>query len=262
MSADVPFYKSGWFVGTAAVVGLVGTVWALVGAPTPWKLIDELLNPGLPANNTEIVLDASAGMRDPFKGDQDRFDAAVSAVEDFVAPFENEGLALRTFGGECEDELLVDFGEDHADAVRDAADEQQPGGASNLANAVIAAMDDFTADEFPSDSNNRVVVFAGTVDDCTPDFADAIGRQAEHTGVQAVFQLVGVKASPEGKDELRALEDELSAIEPGESQANVVAQLDFADNSNELIEVVDDLIEEPLPPLPPDDGPTGVTGAQ
>src|SRR5215207_6715067 len=89
MSASVPFYRRGWFVGTVAVVGLVSGIWALVGAPTPWKLIDDLLHPDLPSSNTEIVLDASAGMRDPFEGDLTRVDAAGDAVGDFAGPYQN-----------------------------------------------------------------------------------------------------------------------------------------------------------------------------
>ena len=231
-----PFYESRPFQGAVAVVALLGAVWALVGAPAPWKIFDEIFSSDLPSSNTEIVLDASAAMGDPFGASGTKLDIAAGAVGDFAVPFTNEGLALRGFGGGCDEagELLVDFGENHGEDVRDAAAAAEPGGSSNLANAVIAAIDDFAdGDRFPDrDSPKRVVVFTGTVDDCLGDSAAAeIRREVERSDVDAVFKLIGVRVSEEDRERLRTLKDALG----------VHAEVVFADTEQELAEVVADL---------------------
>jgi hypothetical protein len=250
-SSRPPFYESRKFQGAAAAVTLVSAVWALVGAPSPWKMVDDILSSELPSNNTEIVLDASAAMGDPFEASGTKLNAAADAAGDFAVPYENEGLALRSFGGDCGEsgELLVDFGEDHGDDVRDAAVELEPGGVSNLANAVRAAIDDFAdADRFPDpESPKRVVVFTGTVDDCLGENASGeIRRDVERSGVDALFQLVGVKVSESDRQRLRSLKRGLGPS----------AEVAFANTDAELGEVVDDLqvtvgatgASGPLPP--------------
>jgi tetratricopeptide (TPR) repeat protein len=237
-----PFYEHRRWLAGMAVLTAVTAVWALIGAPTPWKIFDDIFSSELPGSNTEIVLDASAAMGDPFGSSGTKLDAAADAVGSFAVPFTNEGLALRDFGGGCDEagELLVDFGEDHGDDVRDAAAEQQPGGDSNLANAVIAAIDDFAdVERFPDpDSPKRVVVFTGAVDDCLGESAAGeIRREVERTGIDAVFKLVGVKVSAEDRGRLRSLRNGLGA------NAEVV----FADTEEELTEVVEGLEESPIP---------------
>jgi hypothetical protein len=154
-----------------------------------------------------LVLDVSAGMARPFGKDRTRFEAAVQAVEDFTVPLTNEGLALRTFGGPCDErgKLVVDFGADHGDDVRGATAEQHPRGQSNLVNAVRAAIDDFADhDRFPQDDAKRIVIFTGTVDNCQgPDAAAAIRDDIKHLEVNAVFKVVGVRVKK--KDEKRLL---------------------------------------------------------
>lgn len=236
-----PFYERRWFLGLAAVVGLVGAVAALVGPPKLWDVVADRFSSELPAYNTEIVLDASAGMGMPFGASRTKLDAAADAVAEFVAPFKNEGFALRSFGGRCKGEgeagrLLVDFGEDHGDDVRVAAAEQRPNGKSNLADAVIAAVDDFSdEDRFPDpDSPRRVVVFTGTVDECRPDAADAIRREVRHKGVNAVFRFVGVKVSTPDRERLLGFKEDL-----GQDFDVSVA---FADSDEQLIGVLRSLV--------------------
>jgi hypothetical protein len=240
-----PFYEHRRFQGTVAVVGLLGAVWALVGAPKPWDAIGDLFSSELPSSNTEIVLDASGVMADSFAGSGTKLDAAVGAVGQHVAPFRNEGFALRVSGGGCDEagDLVVDFGEDHGDDVRDAAAEQRPGGSSHLTNAVIAAIDDFADSErFDPDSRKRVLVFAGTDDECRgPNASDEVRRELERTGIDAVFKLVGVDVAKEDRERLRALRDSLGA------RAEVV----FADTPAELEEAAE-----------PPTGATGITGPQ
>ncbi len=99
--SGVPLYERCWFRGAAAVVALLAAVAALVGVPKLWDVVAGIFNPDLPRNNTEIVLDASSGMSDPFEAAPTKLAAAKRAVGDSVAPFTNQGLALRRIGGEC-----------------------------------------------------------------------------------------------------------------------------------------------------------------
>ena len=201
-----PFYESRRFQAVVAVVALLGAIWALTGAPTPWKIVDDLVTNDLPATNTLLVLDASAGMERSFANSTTRFDAAARAVENFTVPLENEGLALRTFGGACDkrNDLVVDFGAEHGDDVRDAIADQRPRGHSNLVNAVRAAIDDFADDErFPQGGEKRIVIFTGTVDDCD-GATSAIRDDLRHSGVKAVFKVVGIKLKKKDRRRLRA----------------------------------------------------------
>ena len=158
----VPFYDRHRWMAATAIVALVGGVWALIGAPTPWKLATDIAVPKLPASNTMLVLDSSRAMARPFTRELTKRDAVLSAVERFTLPLKNEGLALRTFGGSCKESgrVLVKFGAEHGDEVRDASADLRPRGRSNLANAVRAAIDDFADDSrFPDGAARRVVVF-------------------------------------------------------------------------------------------------------
>jgi len=273
-SPGVPFYQKTWFQATGAVVALLAAVWAFAGAPSPWNLIDDLLSPDAPASNTEIVLDTSEGMNAPFEGGT-KLQAAADAVGAFAAPYSNEGLALRTSGGECQQpgDLLVDFGEDHADEVQEEAAEaaQEPSGVPNLADAVIAAIDDFSdAERFPDPASpKRVVIFTGSepIDNCT-DFAERVSSELERSGVDAVFQMVGLGVAGEAQEPLRDLKDQLEAIQnhdeatqgpQGEPAASVGATVDFPDTQAEIVDVVQDLKEKfetdfPLPNGTSDDG--------
>lgn len=256
-SPGVPFYEKSWFQGAGAVVALLTAVWAFAGAPNPWDLIDDLLSPDLPASNTQIVLDTSAGMDVPFEPAGTKLKAAADAVGDFAAPYANEGLALRGSGGECEGrgDLLVDFGENQGDDVGVAAANEQPHGNSNLAGAVIAAIDDFSdAERFPDPASpKRVVIFTGTIDNCTDNFAAAISSEVERTGIDAVFQMVGLDVADEAREPLRNLKDQLDAIQnqdevpqapPGEPGAPVGTSLYFPNDQADIDEVVQGLKED------------------
>jgi Ca-activated chloride channel homolog len=222
------FYERRWFQGAVAVVGLVGAVAALIGPPKLWDVIADLFSSEPPTSYTEIVLDSSTGMSAPFEEGATKLDAAVSAVETFVAPFENEGLALRVYGGNCDEsgELVVDFGDDRADEVAGAAGELEPGGSANFANAVIAAIDDFAnREQFPdSDVRRRVLILAGSDDGCRGDAAAEVCRELRRSGIDAVFKLVGVKVPQDDRSPLRDLDRECGR------QAEVV----FANNLEQL----------------------------
>jgi hypothetical protein len=242
-----PFYQRPWFLGLGAAAGLVATLAALIGPPKLWDVVADLISPGLPSSNTEIVFDASASMGAPFGADGTKLGAAADAVGDYVVPRANEGFALRAFGGRCDEagELVVEFGGDHGDDVRDAAAAQQSGGAANLSNAVIAAISDFSdSDLFPdANSPKRVLIFTGGIDECEgPDAADEIRREVQRTGIDVEFGLVGMKVAKEEREQLESIQNALG------ERAEVV----FVDNDSEL--------ETTIAALPPTG--EGVTGPE
>jgi hypothetical protein len=200
------FYERSWFKGTAAVVALAVSLAALVGPPRLWDVIADIVSPELPGSNTEIVIDASAAMGEEFPPSGSKLQAQAGAVNRYAANLSNEGLALRTFGGECDEggDLVVDLGEEHGDDVGRAAADQQPQGKANLVSALARAIDDFTADDIPDDSKNRVVVFTGTgTDECYGTNAPAeINREIERTGIDAEFRLVGLHVEKADQQQL------------------------------------------------------------
>ena len=238
--AGPAFYERRWFKGTAAIVGLVGAVFALIGPPKLWDVVHDLVWPELPPSNTEYVLDASAGMGEPFGAAEGstKLSAAARTIARSVGPLEHEGLALRRFGGPCEEagELLVDFGDGHAGEVSDAAAGEEADGRSNLAGAVIAAIDDFNdGDRFPADRTftKRIVVFTGTVDECSGDSAaELIRRRLERSGIELDFTYVGLGIPEDERDRLREIAGDEQVV--------------FADTEDELAGVVTFLELEPV----------------
>jgi hypothetical protein len=233
------FYERRWFKGTVAVLGLIGAVVALIGPPKLWDVISDLFRNDLPPSDTEYILDASAAMGEPFGTVEGatKLSAAAEAIAQSILPLENEGLALRRLGGTCDEtgDLLVDFGAGRNDEVSDAAADQEAAGESNLAQAVIAAIDDFHGDRFPTDRTftKRIVVVTGTVDNCSGDnAAELIRRRLENAGVELDFTYVGLGIPEADRDRLREIAGDEDVL--------------FADTEDELAQVVDFLELEPV----------------
>ena len=170
-STSKPFFERRLFKAAVAVVGLLGAVWALLGAPKPWDVAKDITAAApLPLKNTEIVLDASAHMGEPF-GRVTKYDIAATAVAQWAVSSEEVGLALRGAGGSCDDdgEALIDFGKGNSDDVRKAAFEKEPAGRSNFVAAVRTAVTEFSDARFKRPgAENQVMVFVGGKDECAP----------------------------------------------------------------------------------------------
>jgi hypothetical protein len=108
--------------------------------------------------------------------------------------------------------------------------------------ALARAIDDFTADDIPDDSKNRVVVFTGTgTDECYGTNAPAeINREIERTGIDAEFRLVGLHVEKADQQQLQSISDALGKN----------AEVLFAPTKAELDAAVDEL---------PDGGDGGTT---
>jgi hypothetical protein len=192
-----PFYERRSFQGAVAVVGLLTAVWALVGAPKPWSVAHDLTVTKVPLSNTEIVLDTSGAMAKPF-GDGTKLEAATDAIAKFAASSSSSGLALRQTGGGCYDDgdVLVGFGAEHGDDVREVAAGVHAGGVSNVINTVRGAIDEFTSERFrdPS-STRRVVVFMGGEDSCVEAAGNEISDALDGLGVDTTFRMYALGLS-------------------------------------------------------------------
>jgi hypothetical protein len=231
-----PFYQRPRFLAVAAVVALGGGILSLTGAPSPWKVVSDLLSDDVAAYNTMIVVDASGGMRERF-GNGTKYDAATEAVEDYVRPLESQGFGLRTFGGACDEvgERRVDVAADHNDDVTKAVKDVDPGGKANLSTTLTAAIDDLSRkDKVPGDSGKQILVFTGSADTCGQNTAADLRRQMKQVGVSTVFKIVAVKPSAKSAQKLRTLKRRLGDA----------AELEIATTQDDLDEAVDTVQRE------------------
>lgn len=238
-STKKPFFERGSFKAAVAVVGLLGAVWALLGAPKPWDVAkDVTAKAPLPLKNTEIVLDASAHMGEPF-GRVTKYDIAATEAARWAIADEDAGLALRVAGGSCNErsEPLVDFGKGNSAEVREAALEREPSGKSNFAAAVRAAITDFSEAEFKRPgSENQVMVFLGGDDECWGVPGEEIRDELEQSGVKTVFRFFALKVSKQTKKSLEVMERQLGSVARVEvREANTLGQVQ---------QVVDEVKEE------------------
>jgi hypothetical protein len=235
-----PFYEGRRFKGIVAVVGLVSAVIAVSGIPKLSEIVEDLSSASVAVSNTEIVLDTSADMGGRFEAKLTRLDAAVNAIEQ-AGERDDEGLALRRTSPACsgEEDLLVDFGTGHKDAVLDAAREQRPGGTPNIVNAVVEALGDFrTEGKFSGPpSTRRVLVFTTGRDECFEgDVANKIGGALEEASVSASFTLIALNVSGKALEQLEELKEALRS-------ADAHVETRTPDTTEELEGVVEEVKE-------------------
>lgn len=227
-----PFFERGSFKAAVAVIGLLGGIWALLGAPKPWEVAGELAANPLPLRNTEIILDASSRMGASF-GKATKLAIAAKGVDRYAAASENIGLALRRVGGDCEEssEPAVGFDNGHGDDVAAAAAEMEPSGKSNLKTAVQSAVNDFAGEAFHRPgSENQIVIFAGGGDQCEAFAGREIRSQLEQADIHPEFHIYAIKVSKKELKGLKAMKQQLKAVAP--------VQLDQADNVRQLYRAV------------------------
>jgi hypothetical protein len=228
-----PFYERRSFQGTVAVVGLLAAVWGLLGAPPPWKIVQELSEADLARSNTEIVLDTSTAMGDSFTDGETKLGAAIHAIRAGGAR-NDEGLGLRLTNPDCESEErpLIDVGKHHVEAVRGAAEKLKPEGKSNITGAVAEALAEFRAnpDFNRPGSVRRVVVYTSGHDDCPGDgLSKEIEVDLELTHEATSFTLIALRPSEADSRQLNALESALDS-------AGAVAETVHAESPEELEE--------------------------
>lgn len=239
-----PFYESKWFKGAGAVVLLLGGIVALGGAVGHWPFVKDLFEgEAVALSNTEIVLDTSAAMGEPFEGqEKTKLQAAVGAIRQ-AGEREDEGLALRVTSPTCEgeeEEPLVGFGKHHKSEVLSAAEGQQPEGKANITGAVVAALGDFrSSPQFDGPgSTRRVLVFTSGGDECFEgDVANRIQSELKSSNVNASFTLIALGASGAELKQVVELEKALQA-------ANANVETRTPQNSEQLEKIVKEVKKE------------------
>src|SRR2546421_6007178 len=168
-----------WYKTVTAIVVLVG---GLIGIATGLLVLTQkLLNrkPQKVQQNVEIVVDSSDAMNAGFEGVTKR-EAAIRAVSNYLtgqvtkAVADEDNLAFRVFGGECDDRrntrLLVSFSQRNSRAIADASRNLKFAGQPTLAHAIIEAAGDFNYEWFKGVSK-RIIVIIGSADACQKDNA-------------------------------------------------------------------------------------------
>lgn len=223
-----PFFERNWFRATVAVVGLVASLWAFVGLPTPSHVVKDIASHTLPLRNVEIVLDASSRMGAKFGG-ATKLEVAAEAVDQYVAPDEHVGLALRRAGGSCGEgaEPIVSFDDGQTEKIAAVAKQQKPAGKSNWALAVRGAINDFSAEGFHRpDSENEVVLFVGGDDQCGGLVGEEIRNELQHANLHAQFRVFALKVPKRELKSLAGFKRQLSGVAAVElHKANSVQQL-------------------------------------
>jgi hypothetical protein len=226
------------------VVLLLGGIVALVGTITSWSVVKGFYE-GDPAaaSNTEVILDTSAAMGEPFEdGGRTKLEAAVGAIGE-AGQRDDEGLALRVTSPECgqeEEDPLVGFGTSHKSEVLSAAEEQRPEGKANITEAIVEALGDFRNNpQFNGTrSTRRVLVFTSGLDECFEgDAAGRIESELKEADVSASFTLIALKASEEQLAQLGELEEALQS-------ANANVETRAPQDSEELEGVVEEVQEQ------------------
>jgi von Willebrand factor type A domain len=190
-------------------------------------------------SNYELVLDGSASMAGQLRG-RPKTEIAAEEVGAAVGQRNDTAVALRTFGGDCGStpELVVELGTGHADRVQDAARELDPGGESNLVDAVVAAVDDFSNPELfpdgvdPEKLENRIIVITGSGDTCKGDLA-RLEEQVERSpsNVELEYAFIGL-----------GIEEVSSQAELEELAATVGAEALFAQSADDLDRLLDEIV--------------------
>jgi hypothetical protein len=195
-----------FLAAAAAVLGFivtgVGNIKTLAGWLLPAK-------PALPY--VEIVFDRSQDMNARLGNDPaTKWEAARQALQ-HIDLSDNQYIGLRTFGGgPCPPKsgpLDLRFTRDGKGRLDSTLLALQPGGQGNLADSVIAAIDDFMNGIDFGPIKPRVVVIAGGNDDCTGDYVDAIKTHlTKYPNATLDFRFIGVSLTESEKQDFAAIQ--------------------------------------------------------
>lgn len=158
--------------------------------------------------NTELVLDCSAAMSEPFAGGT-KLEAAFEEIDRLllIQIADADNLAFRQFGGGCDSDntrLLVSFGQNQKDEVRTAARSVKVGGEAPLVTAVVEATSDFNEIERFAEACKRIIVILGSESFCEDDPMELIRQRLESRkdDIELSFVFIGDSSSATVTDEL------------------------------------------------------------
>lgn len=220
---------------------MIAIIGALGGVIYTAIQIQHSFKPKIVFHNTEIVLDRSAGMSEPF-GAGTKLDTAARSVEKYISPRDADNLAFRIFGEECNanSELVVKFGQNNTKRIRNALRNIRTKGKANLATAIIEATGDFNElIRFPPTVNKKIIVITGTSDSCEREPAriirERLAELAAGHSIQVDFRFIGLAIPPDQREAFRKI-----------AQATG-AQATFVATEEELLTVLKKFLEvEPV----------------
>jgi hypothetical protein len=219
MTRPPRFYDSPWFKGTAAVVALLVGLVALIG-PLRGLIGDIFAGSSLPRTETMIVFDHGEAMNEEINSQgATKLSQAKREAIGVVNPIVSDGLALRTFGGTCNEASSgpprVPFGANHNDDVVNEIKQLPPGiGESNLYGAVSTAVQDFN--DLPADTVKNVFVYVGGIDNCGESASSTATNIKNYLGQQdinAAFKFFTFDLSEQDQSELQSFKRILPEVE-------------------------------------------------
>jgi len=222
--------------GFAVIGGLVLLVLVGIGV-----LIALQLAPERSPITWEYVLDMSAGMGEPFPGENiTKWDAARQTLDDDLSVVPEEiNVGLRVFGqnegeGSCEDtNLLVEPNPKQIVRIQDKLAGLAPTGSqSPLTEAMVQAFNDL---ELAPDKRNALIVLTDGADSCDPNGPDQLSSFMQRLNIRVDTYIVGLGVKdPADEENLRAL---ASASDGLYLPANNSSQL------REVLELIQDNLE-------------------
>ena len=192
---------------------MIGLVTALAGAVVGVRTFLAPKQPEVVHDATEIIIDRSRRMGDPWEGTT-RMAVAVNAADLILKTIAaGENLALREFGGPCErarGSLDVPFAENNADKVKGRIVGLRPNGQATLYGAINEAIGDFGRQKYFEGSYRRILVITGSDDACGNSYLlDAIGgkleEHAKSYNIRLDVHFLGVGLEQSQKENLKSL---------------------------------------------------------
>jgi Mg-chelatase subunit ChlD len=189
--------------------------------------------------NIEVILDTSNIMNKAFSG-KTKYEAAVQGLNKVLnlQVAEGDNLALRHFGGPCRGQntkLLVNFGQNNADRIREALGSLRIDGETTTADAIIKAIKDFDDINRFEGVSKRALIITGGNDSCNPRAPEDIRRELQSKKIRPDFWFIGMDVPSDQQRQLN------------EIQRVTGAHMFFVKNQEELENVLERLFEiEPV----------------
>ena len=167
-----------------------------------WPLISGLLFSGgskATLSNTEILIDRSVAMDEPFWGGRSKLEFAQQIIGDQVLSrlsSDDASWALREFGGPCDGDntsLTTPFSPGNIEEAYTALAEVQIGGETSFTQGMMAAIEDLADPERFGGKLNAIIGVIGTTQICQPESAaETLNAGMAESGNRIYVRIIGV----------------------------------------------------------------------
>ncbi len=211
-------------------------------------------------SNTEILLDRSAAMEEPFFGGITKMEAAVQAIDNQLL---NQGigtgdsLALRQYGGPCNGantRISVPFAQDNEDRIGAALSELAVGGDATFAQGMAEGTGDFGDSERFEGGVNTIIGIVGSGEFCAPEEAPSIlNEQIHKVSSRISIRVIGLGLPAEQRifmeEAVRAIGGKTffvtTTVELEDALGTIIAELQA--NRIRFASVDDTFLQTPIP---------------